>query len=118
VTVPRHDGGVMPTAATAAYAPARPRRLSLRRLFRRQAMQSGAAEMWRLQQRLGTVRRTNDQWHSILREMEEHGQSTSEAYESYSLAFLESEARARQLELQVFNLRQRMATKPDMRRRH
>ena len=53
------------------------------------------------------LQKATDQWLSLLREMEQQGQSGEAAYERYYRAYLDAKQQQKDVDLQLFNLRSR-----------
>ncbi|HEV3309728.1 MAG TPA: hypothetical protein VG815_04340 [Chloroflexota bacterium] len=64
----------------------------------------------RLQERRTALQKATDEWLSLLQEMEEHGESEQAAYERYHKAYLDAKHQQKEVELELFNLRNMRAS--------
>lgn len=62
-------------------------------------------EIQRLQEKRRALQRASEEWLSLLKDMEQQGQSDEAAYERYHKAYLDAQKQQRDVELQLFNLR-------------
>ncbi|GEM_PF-3234830 len=67
-------------------------------------------EIRRLEEKQQALRRATDQWLSLLREMEEQGESGDAAYDRYYRAYLGAKKQQQNMEMVLFNLRHRQAS--------
>jgi hypothetical protein len=91
---------------------AEPRSL-LRRLISRLSGQESVPldqEVRRLENKRMALRQASDEWLSLLRDMEQEGQSGEAAYERYYDAYLVAKQHQKDVELKLFNLRSQQAS--------
>ncbi len=67
-------------------------------------------EVRRAEERQKTLAEATERWLSLLREMEHAGQSGDARYETYFRAYLEAKQRQKRVDLELFNLRQRLSS--------
>jgi hypothetical protein len=67
-------------------------------------------EVRRLEEKRLALSKATDQWLSLLREMEQQGQSGEVAYERYYEAYLAAKKQQKHVELTLFNLRNQRAS--------
>jgi nucleosome binding factor SPN SPT16 subunit len=63
------------------------------------------AEVRRLQERQENMHRATEEWLSLLREMEQNGESASTQYERYYQAYLQAKQQQKMVDLELFNRR-------------
>lgn len=66
-------------------------------------------EVRKLQEKQVALRRATDEWLSLLRDMEQQGQSGEAAYDRYYKAYLGAKQQQKQVDLLLFNVRQQQA---------
>ena len=76
------------------------------RVLGRSAASEGA--FWDIEERHRKVTAAAEQWHSLLREMEHSGHSGEARYEAYYQAYMRTKQQQKRLDLELFNLRQRL----------
>jgi hypothetical protein len=64
------------------------------------------SQVRRLEEKRLSLQRATNQWLSLLRDMEQHGESSQTTYERYYQAYLDAKRQQKQVELSLFNLRQ------------
>lgn len=62
-------------------------------------------EVRRLEEKRVALRKATDEWLSLLRDMEQQGQSGEAAYERYYAAYLSAKKQQKDVELTLYNLR-------------
>ena len=67
-------------------------------------------EVRRLEEKRVALRKATDEWLSLLRDMEQQGQSGEAAYERYYAAYLAAKKQQKDVELNLFNLRSQRAS--------
>ena len=77
----------------------------LRRVFLNRQSVPVEQEIHRLNEKRRALQRATDQWLSLLRDMEQQGQSGAAAYERYYTAYLDAKQQQKGVELRLFNLR-------------
>ncbi|HZU13625.1 MAG TPA: hypothetical protein VFB58_12365 [Chloroflexota bacterium] len=78
----------------------------LRRLFRSRS--SRTAIEHRLYEKHESLSRATEQWVTLLRDMEHNGESGGYQYERYFQAYLQARQAQKDVDLQLFNYRQRL----------
>lgn len=68
------------------------------------------SEARRLEEKHLALKKATDEWLSLLRDMEQQGQSTDLNYDRYYNAYLDAKRQQKQVELVLFNLRSRQAS--------
>lgn len=63
---------------------------------------------WDIEERHRKLTAAADQWLSLLREMEQSGHSGEARYEAYYQAYLRTKQQQKRLDLELFNVRQRL----------
>jgi len=69
-----------------------------------------ARELDRLEEKQRGLARASEQWRTLLREMENSGESGDPRYESYFRAYVETREQQKQADLELFNRRQGLNT--------
>lgn len=67
-------------------------------------------EIRRLEEKRMALRKATDEWLSLLRDMEQQGQSGEGAYERYYAAYLSAKRQQKDVELTLFNMRSQRAS--------
>jgi phage-related minor tail protein len=67
------------------------------------------SQVRRLEEKRVSLQRATNQWLSLLRDMEQKGESSHTTYERYYQAYLDAKRQQKQVELSLFNLRQAQA---------
>lgn len=62
-------------------------------------------EVRRLEEKRRALKNATDGWLSLLRDMEQQGQSGDAAYDRYYRAYLDAKRQEKQVELHLYNLR-------------
>jgi hypothetical protein len=62
-------------------------------------------DLRRLEEKRRALQKATDEWLSLLREMEQQGQSGSADYERYSAAYSDAKLQLKQIDLALFNIR-------------
>ena len=65
------------------------------------------SQVRRLEEKRLSLQRATNQWLSVLRDMEQQGESSHTSYDRYYQAYLDAKQQEKQVELSLFNLRQR-----------
>jgi hypothetical protein len=78
-------------------------------LFAQDQPLSNTDELKRLEEKQRSLRAASEQWLSVLRDMERQGQSNELSYERYYQAYLDTRRQEKEIDLLLFNLKQRQA---------
>ena len=77
----------------------------LSRVFRPPAPPSDSRRLRQAEARHRSLAQAEEQWLSVLREMEQNGESSESKYERYYQAYTRIKQQQKELELELFNLR-------------
>lgn len=85
------------------------RKSTLARLFSSRNTDSTDDRTRRAEEKLRAASEAIDQWLSLLRELEQTGESDSARYDTYYRAYLQAREQEKRAELELFNLQHELA---------